>query len=308
MPDMVNPYLKHQRFLLARAQQLLNIAYGCKSMNAAPDKIGRNAISRRTGFLLGLDISMFVLVCVLECLSLTGLALHEWLGFALCPLVLLHVVLQWSWFIAQFRRVLAPGAYRARVNLWLNVVLLVLMAAVLFSGVLISNQVAPLLAEHLGRTRVWNEIHGWLNFVLVVVVGLHLALNWDWIIAAVRRQRVLQHPNVPEMSARNAGAPSVRYSRIAISLWRGMVVFAVALLSALAVYMAMAAMLRPKEARAGIQKEHKTVLQAAGTPQRQTLRRGRPASLPHGFQELAVTVSVIVFVVLVARYVLRMHL
>jgi len=51
---------------------------------------------------------MLALTCVLESLSLTGLTLHEWLGFILCPLVLVHVVLQWQWFATQFRRVWWP--------------------------------------------------------------------------------------------------------------------------------------------------------------------------------------------------------
>src|ERR1700722_8664855 len=143
-------------------------------MNETPNGITRGATRNRVGFLLWLDVSMFVLVCVLEPLPLTGLELHEWLGLVLCPLVLLHVVLQWQWFVTQFRRILKPGAGRARVNTILNLLLLVLMAAVLISGVLISNQVAPLVGEHLGRPRVWSEIHSWLNMSLIVAVGVHI--------------------------------------------------------------------------------------------------------------------------------------
>src|ERR1700722_17772392 len=152
-------------------------------MNETPNGITRGATRNRVGFLLWLDVSMFVLVCVLEPLPLTGLELHEWLGLVLCPLVLLHVVLQWQWFTTQFRRMLAPAAYRARINALLNVALLVMMAAVLFSGVIISKQVAPLVGESLGRSRIWSGVHGWFNFIVVVLVGLHLALNWDWLLA-----------------------------------------------------------------------------------------------------------------------------
>ena len=130
---------------------------------------------------------MLLAVVLLECLSLTGLQLHEWLGFLLCPLVLLHVVLQWQWFITQFRHVLTAGAWRVRVNAGLNLLLLIIMAAVLVSGGLVSNQSVATLGERFGRLQVWSDIHGWLNFSLVVLVGLHLALNWDWLLAALRR-------------------------------------------------------------------------------------------------------------------------
>ena len=161
---------------------------------------GRNK-SRRTGFLLALDGVMFLLVCVLEALSLTGLTWHEWLGFVLCPLVLLHVVLQWQWVVTQVQRLAAPGAYRARANFLLNVLLLILMAAVLVSGVLISTQITPLAGDHFGRNQVWHEIHGWLNFSLVVAVALHVALNWDWIVAVLRR-RAVERPALAEMPRR----------------------------------------------------------------------------------------------------------
>src|SRR4051794_39446437 len=105
----------------------------------------------RRAFVLCLDTAMLLLVCVLECLSLTGLELHEWLGFALGPLVVVHVVIQWPWFITQFQRIRSTRAYRPRINALLNVFLLGAMSAVLVSGVLSSSQVIPLIGERLGR-------------------------------------------------------------------------------------------------------------------------------------------------------------
>jgi len=261
--------------------------------------------TNRSGFLLGLDILMLLLTCMLQGLSLTGLSLHEWLGFVLCPLVLLHVVLQWQWFVTQFRRILKPGAGRARVNTILNLLLLVLMAAVLISGVLISNQVAPLVGEHLGRPRVWSEIHSWLNMSLIVAVGVHLAINWDWIISAMRR-RAPAPPALTEITVRSAPAPSIRNRGFAVSLWRGVVVFMVASFAAVAVYMTMAALMRGGEARMRIQNE-RTLVQQVQKPV-QTLRKGRTVSLANGLWELRLTVAIIIFVVLVARYVLRVRL
>src|SRR5262245_21833836 len=112
-------------------------------------------MSRRTLFILLVDSGMLALVCVLECLDLTGLELHEWLGFALCPLVLLHVIWQWPWFVTQFRKYLSPPR-RVRINVLLNASLLVLMSAVLLSGVFNSSQVISLVGERFGSIRVWR--------------------------------------------------------------------------------------------------------------------------------------------------------
>lgn len=246
---------------------------------------------------------MLALTCVLESLSLTGLTLHEWLGFILCPLVLMHVVLQWQWFAAQFRRVLVAGAYRPRLNVLLNLLLLVLMAAVLFSGVLSSNQVVPLVREYFGRTRVWSEIHGWLNFALIVAVGLHLGLNWDWLLAMLR-QRESPRPALATPTLKTPSSTATQRPQAVVSLWRGAVVFTAASVAACAVYLAMAPMLPPQETHS----QTSVSIQAQNEPPNPPPRQGRPVSLHTGLGELAQTVLVILVVILTTRYLLRVHL
>src|SRR2546422_11061855 len=94
---------------------------------------------------LCMDAAMLLVVWVQECPALTGLELHEWLGFALCPLVLVHVVMQWQWCITQFQRVMKTGPYRVRINALLNLALLIMMSVVLLSGVLVSRHVKSMV-------------------------------------------------------------------------------------------------------------------------------------------------------------------
>jgi hypothetical protein len=246
----------------------------------------RSAKAPRARYLLALDAAMLALVCVLEALSLTGLRWHEWLGFALCALVLFHVILQWPWFLAEFRKLLTRGAYRTRINSALNYLLFIVMVAVLVSGVLVSNQIAPHIGDALGRPRVWSELHSWLNFTLVVLVGLHLTLNWDWILGVIRRRTV----------------PLARLPALLKFFQRGIIVLFAATLVALAAYATMSAMLKPtrEEKRAAIQ-----IPRVSHAPQ---LRKGRTQSLHTGLQELDIVILVIIFVVPVGRYVLRIRL
>ena len=196
-------------------------------------------MNNRVAFLVCLDTAMLLLVCVLECLALTGLDVHVWLGFALCPLVLVHVVMQWQWFINQFQRIRATRAYRVRVNALLNLGLLFMMSAVLLSGILSSRQLTSVIGESLGRARIWSEIHGWLNFIVVVLVGLHLALNWDWMVAALRR-RPPERPGLVGTPPPNGTAPSGRRPlSFANSLGRGLAVLLIASLAASALYFLM---------------------------------------------------------------------
>ncbi len=229
----------------------------------------------RARYMLALDACMFVLACVLEALSLTGLQWHEWLGFLLCPLVLLHVILQWPWFVTAFRRLLARGAHRARINLVLNLLLFIVMVAVLVSGVIISNQVAASVGNKLGRPRVWSELHGWLNFTLIVLVGVHLAMNWDWVLAIIRRRTV----------------PLARLPAVRIFLRQGVMVLLATGLVAAAAYATMSAMLKPSRS------EKREAMQMAVKSQPPKPREGRPQSFRNGLQELDIDVMIIIFVV-----------
>src|SRR5437667_5522393 len=104
----------------------------------AVDWSDRRTMNNRVAFVVCLDTTMLLLVCVLEPIKLTGLEWHQWLGFALCPLVLLHVFMQWQWLVTQFRGMGSRGGYRVRLSAMLNLMLFILMAAVLLSGVFAS--------------------------------------------------------------------------------------------------------------------------------------------------------------------------
>jgi hypothetical protein len=180
-------------------------------------------VSKRVAVILCVDSAMLVLACVLECLDLTGLALHEWLGFALCPLVLLHVVWQWPWFMTQFRRMRSPGTGRVRVNACLNLLLLAMMAAVLVSGVMVSRLGTSVIGENLGRVRIWSDVHGYLNFIVLVLVGLHLALNWDWLVTTLRRRRPETPADSASLEGTRARVPQMDGARVCDPRQRGLV-------------------------------------------------------------------------------------
>jgi hypothetical protein len=262
---------------------------------------------------------MLLLVCVLECINFTGLEWHQWLGFAFCPVVLLHVVLQWQWFSTQFRRMFTPGAWRVRVNAGLNLLLLAMMAAVLFSGVFVSRQAMAWVGEGFGRVRLWSEVHGWLNFVLVVLVGLHLALNWDWMIAALRRRRPERPGLVNGRSAavRETSTAGLRVG-LARSLGRAVAVLLVASVASGAVYFSMKALSYPKW-RAAMERQRVAAANAAGRegnqpaprptePARARLApRNRPAE-PKRAGQLAAILVFTLLVAVIGRYVFRLRL
>jgi len=60
----------------------------------------------RTRVALYLDISLLALVLLLFAPRLTGLPIHEWVGLALIPIVLLHLLLSWRWIATSTKTIM----------------------------------------------------------------------------------------------------------------------------------------------------------------------------------------------------------
>lgn len=137
-----------------------------------------------------LDVTLLLSVCALQTVPFTGLVLHEWLGLAMVGMVFAHLLLSWSWIASQTRRLFAMLSARTRINYLLNLGLFAAITAVIFSGILISQKAVPALT----RTRSapdmdwrWDSIHNELSSYVIILAGLHLAINWDWTLAAGRK-------------------------------------------------------------------------------------------------------------------------
>jgi hypothetical protein len=134
-----------------------------------------------------LDVTLLVSVCALQTVSFTGLVLHEWLGLAMVGMVLAHLLLAWSWIATQSRRLFAVQSVRARINYLLNLSLFASVTAVIFSGILISQQAIPTLTGTNAASDMdwrWDILHHQFSDVLIILSGFHLAINWDWALAA----------------------------------------------------------------------------------------------------------------------------
>lgn len=140
-----------------------------------------------------LDVALLILVCALETVPFTGLVLHEWLGLATAGIVVAHLLLSWAWIAAFWSR--APGwrkgqSKRTLVNFVLNLCLFICMTAVIFSGILISQVAIPFLTRKAASPDPnfgWERIHDQFSDFVVIFVGLHVAINWSWALAAARK-------------------------------------------------------------------------------------------------------------------------
>jgi hypothetical protein len=144
---------------------------------------------RRLKITFWLDVTLLVSVVLLQTVSFTGLFVHEWLGLAMVGMVFAHLLLSWSWIASQSRRLFAAQSIRARINYFLNLSLFAAVTAAIFSGILISQQAIPALTGTKAAPDMdwrWDTLHHQFANYLTLFAGFHLAINWDWILAAVQ--------------------------------------------------------------------------------------------------------------------------
>lgn len=162
------------------------ISHAPESLIAPPANLP--VYGKRVSFLLWFDTLLLVLFLLTMTPRLTGLAMHEILGVVFAVFFLVHLLLSWQWIKAAARKLLSPGEWRMRFNYSLNTLLFALTAIAIVAGLVISQVVLPALHIPSVNDRVWHFLHNRMASLMRIGIALHIAMNWQWIVAAVRRQ------------------------------------------------------------------------------------------------------------------------
>jgi hypothetical protein len=117
----------------------------------------------------------------------TGQAIHEWLGIAFGATIIGHLLLHWKWIVNVVRRTFMRLPGQVRINSLLNSLLFIAVTLVIFSGILISKVVLNTLGLSGSHDMIWRSLHSTATNAALVLVGLHVALHWKWIVSAVKR-------------------------------------------------------------------------------------------------------------------------
>lgn len=86
-----------------------------------------------------------------------------------------------------WRRLWLDTHPRARLNFLLNSAIALMMLVVIISGLVISDAALPAMGIVTNASTRWRQLHNLTSNYLIVVIGLHLGLNWSWIAGALRR-------------------------------------------------------------------------------------------------------------------------
>ncbi len=144
--------------------------------------------SSRRRFIICLDTALLIIFILLLSPRMTGLPLHEILGVIFFIPIVIHLLIAWPWIQNATRKFFKTASRRTRFNFFLNTFLFILVITALVSGFFISQVVLPYFGIKTINDRSWRAAHNLpLNFT-VLFAGLHIAVNWGWIVAAFKKR------------------------------------------------------------------------------------------------------------------------
>lgn len=123
----------------------------------------------------------------------TGLRIHELLGLAFGAAIFFHVVLHWDWVVNITKRFFSKLFHESRLNYALNLALLIDMIVIVMTGVLISRT----LGLQLAVSEAVQPLHLLASHLSLVLIGLHVALHWKWIITHTQKYLIPNRVSVP---------------------------------------------------------------------------------------------------------------
>lgn len=134
-----------------------------------------------------IDVVMFVAFLIATAPRFSGLAIHEWLSLALAAALITHILLHWQWIVTIGKRLFAKTTWRSRLNYLLNTLLFLAFTITVATGVLMSREALPLLGITMPRDRTLELLHRQASDLTMVILGLHIAIHWSWVVGMIRR-------------------------------------------------------------------------------------------------------------------------
>jgi hypothetical protein len=117
----------------------------------------------------------------------SGIPVHEWLATALLAVVTIHLLLNWDWIVQVTRHFPGKTNGQSRINYILNWLLFIDGTVIMLSGFMISESLLPFLGISLPDNFAWRSLHDLSANLFLLLLGLHTALHWNWIVDTCKR-------------------------------------------------------------------------------------------------------------------------
>lgn len=119
--------------------------------------------------------------------ELTGIANHEWFSLLLGAAMVLHILWHWKWIAALTKKFFDNLFHQTRAKYILSIILVVSFAIVFWSGLMESVRMLPFFGLSASNNPFWEWLHSAASDLMWGIVGVHLILDWKWIVNAFRR-------------------------------------------------------------------------------------------------------------------------
>lgn len=117
----------------------------------------------------------------------TGLAVHEWLGIGFGIALIYHMMLHWQWITAVTQRLFKKLPAQQRFRYLIDLLLFIDMVIIVVTGLWISEVAMSQLGLPVAHSSLWERLHHTSSELSILLVGLHLALDWKWIVTHTKR-------------------------------------------------------------------------------------------------------------------------
>ena len=117
--------------------------------------------------------------------------LHTWGGVVMIAVVIIHLVIHWSWIVSMSRRMWNELTSRSksmnsrgRLNLVLNLIVAASFLLTAISGVyfiFVPGERKIVDPMFLFSRTTWDLMHTWAGVILMIAALMHIAIHWKWV-------------------------------------------------------------------------------------------------------------------------------
>jgi hypothetical protein len=147
----------------------------------------KSKTKNQTNAKLVIDVLIFVVFLIAMDPHSSGIAVHEWLTTASLAALGVHLLLSWDWIVQTTGRFMGKTSNQARINYVLNWLLFIDGTVIMLSGFMISESLLPALGITLPTNFAWRSLHDLSANLFLLLLGLHTALHWNWIVDTFKR-------------------------------------------------------------------------------------------------------------------------
>ena len=132
-------------------------------------------------FFLSLLLTV-VTILLMDPRSFYGLVFHEWAGLIIGIFFILHKILNWGWIKKVTIFFFSNTTWRARINYFIDVILLAGLILMILSGIAIARTIDFSWLNIGGSQMFWRIMHLSSSMITLVLFGIHLGLHWSWVL------------------------------------------------------------------------------------------------------------------------------